>query len=373
VKKFFMGNLWLAVLLVGLFASFAEASYTANNLDELGAIYDEHFYEMSGSVEINGQTVSWFTEESVVNEVSGESTIWVDSRELGHIDINDREEVLILLAQALGIPLTSAGSLTQPTSAAATTSKLVFAELIVPTAKTSTEKRRDAAQKAKGGVRTFGGSIRTEWVENAGDENGQITGFNLGMAYDVDNYTFGLMVPYDYFDFDYFNANRIGTILFGQYHLGLTEELEATFTANLNYMFTDFNLGGADDDLNTYGGGLSAALSYSQEDYEVGCGVSYQYNLDDVDLEDDDQHLIKLGGNVGIYMTPDQVINLFGTWNYDATDYKYDYGDTDYFEIGAEYRATFSESWTMNVGYRKVVDLENFDSDMIYLGTAWKF
>jgi hypothetical protein len=279
-----------------------------------------------------------------------------------------------MIANTLGIPLTTAGSLTEPTSAAATTSRLVFTELVVPTVKTDTEKKALAAQKAQGGVRTFGGALRTEWVDNVGDENGKIHGFNLGLAYDVDDYTFGVILPYDYFDFDSLNANRIGSILFGQYHLSLTEELEATFTANLNYMFTDFNLGGGvSDDLNTFGGGLSTGLSYSQEAYELGCGVSYQYNKNDVDMEDDDQHLLKTGANVGLRVTPDQVVNLFGTWTYDATNYDTDYGDTDYFEVGTEYRANLSETWAMNVGYRKVVDLEDFDSDMIYLGSAWQF
>ncbi len=367
MKKLLALNLLLFALLAGLIAPRAEA-YTADNLDDLGVIYDEHFGQESGSVEVNDESISW-----TIDTPTGTTTMWIGDQMYENVDILDKEAVLLLVAEALGIPITSAGSLTEPTSASATTSRLVFTELVVPTVQTTTEKNRLAAQKTQGGVRTFGGALRTEWVDKAGDENGLVSGFNLGLAYDVDNYTFGLMLPYDYFDFDSFTSNRIGSVLFGQYHLGLTETLEATFTANLNYMFTDFRLSGNDDDLNTYGGGLSAGLRYSQEAYELGCGVSYQYNEDDVELEDDSQNLVKLGGNVGYRVTPDQVVNLFSTWTYDATDYKYDYGDTDYFEIGTEYRANFSETWGMNVGYRKVVDLEDFDSDMVYLGTAWQF
>lgn len=366
MKKVLVLHLLLVAFVTGVFISPA-AAYTANNLDELGAIYDEHFGEDFGEVEVNGTWIYWETDT-----LTGESWIMIGDQS-AHIDINDREAVLLLVAEALGIPLTSAGTLDEPTSASATTSRLVFTELVVPTVQTTTEKTRQAAQKAQGAVRTFGGSLRTEWVDKAGDENGMVSGFNLGLAYDVENFTFGVMLPYDYFDFDSFTANRIGSILFGQYHLSLTEELEATLTANLNYMFTDFRILGQDDDLNTYGAGLSAGLRYSQELYELGCGVSYQYNQDDVDLDDDSQDLIKVGANVGYRVTPDQVVNLFGTWTYDATNYKYDYGDTDYFEIGTEYRANFSDTWALNVGYRKVVDLEDYDSDMVYLGTTWQF
>lgn len=367
MKKLLVLHLLLGALLTGLFVPSAEA-YTANNLDELGAIYDEYFGQESGSVDVNGELIYWF-----IDTMHGTTFLEIGDQTYENIDIYDREAVILLIAQELGIPLTSAGTLTEPTSASATTSRLVFTELVVPTVRTTTEKTRQAAQKAQGAVRTFGGSLRTEWVEKAGDENGMVSGFNLGLAYDVDNFTFGVMLPYDYFDFDSFTANRIGSILFGQYHLSLTEELEATLTANLNYMFTDFRILGQDDDLNTYGAGLSAGLRYSQELYELGCGVSYQYSQDDVDLDDDSQDLVKLGANVGYRVTPDQVVNLFGTWTYDATNYKHDYGDTDYFEIGTEYRANFSDTWALNVGYRKVVDLEDYDSDMVYLGTTWQF
>lgn len=356
-------TLALFVLLLGFSGVAGATTY-----QELSDIYDTELIPNEHAI-IDGNSVHVTENPSVPGTVE----IVINGQFIGTAATGDKAAILMLIADTLGIPITSAGSIDQPTSAASTTSRLVFTELVVPTVRTTTEKNRQAVQKAQGAVRTFGGSLRTEWVDKAGDENGMVSGFNLGLAYDVDNFTFGVMLPYDYFNFDSFTANRIGSILFGQYHLSLTEELEATFTANLNYMFTDFRILGQDDDLNTYGAGLSAGLRYSQELYELGCGVSYQYNQDDVDLDDDSQDLVKLGANVGYRVTPDQVVNLFGTWTYDATDYKYDYGDTDYFEIGTEYRANFSDTWALNVGYRKVVDLEDYDSDMVYLGTTWQF
>ncbi len=263
----------------------------------------------------------------------------------------------------------SSESFIETTSSAATSSRLVFSELVVPTMKTTAEQNRLAAA---GGVRTFGGALRGEWVEKAGDENGLITGFSLGLAYDEDNYTVGVILPYDYLDFDSYRANRLGPILYGQYHLGLTDSLEATLTANANYLFTDLRISEAED-INTYGGGLSLGVRYSQEIFEIGVGGSYQYNQVDLDIEDDDQHLVKAGANIGVRITDNQVINLFGTWNYDFTDYEVDLVDDEYFEIGTEYRANFTETWGMNVGYRKVADLEDYDSDMVYLGSSWQF
>lgn len=363
-RIFSKARFFLATVLVLCFLSLAHAT----TYQELEAIYDSELSTATHAI-IDGKSVHVTPLQDTPEMVE----IMIEGKVLGTVYAGDRDAILMIIANALGIPLTSAGSFIEPISAAATTSRLVFTELVVPTTITMTEKNRLAAQKAQGGVRTFGGSIRSEWVDRGMGENGQVTGFNLGLAYDVENLTFGLIVPYDYFDFDSFTANRIGSIFYGQYHLGLTEELEATFTANLNYMFTDFRILGQDDDLSTYGGGLSAGLRYSQEAYELGCGVSYQYNQDDVDIEDDDQHLVKAGANVGFRVSPDHVVNVFGTWNYDVTDYTYDLEDDDYFEIGTEYRANFSDTWALNVGYRKVVDLEDYDSDMVYLGTTWQF
>jgi hypothetical protein len=370
-----MKKVMAAIMVAGLFA-ICSSTALATTYEELGVIYDTVLIPQGMAV-IDGNTVNIYVTGGAMVPGGPISPVVagvvINGEFVGSAPLGDRDALLLIIAQALGIPLPSASSLNEPTSAAATTSRLVFNELVVPTVQTTTEKNRQAQQKAQGAVRTFGGCLRTEWVEKAGDENGMVSGFNLGLAYDMDNFTFGVMLPYDYFNFDSFTANRIGSILFGQYHLSLTEDLEATLTANLNYMFTDFRILGRDDDLNTYGGGLSAGLRYSQELYELGCGVSYQYNQDDVDLADDSQDLVKVGANVGYRVTPDQVVNLFGTWTYDATDYKYDYGDTDYFEIGTEYRANFSDTWALNVGYRKVVDLEDYDSDMVYLGTSWQF
>lgn len=122
-----------------------------------------------------------------------------------------------------------------------------------------------------------------------------------------------------------------------------------------------------------HGGGLSGSLHFIQENYEAGFGFSWQYNEDDIDMDDDHQHLIKVGTNVGGHVTDQQVINIFGVWNKDVTDYSADYGDDNYFDPGIEYRANFSGTWVFNAGYKKVFELEGYDSEMIYLGSNFIF
>lgn len=288
---------------------------------------------------------------------------------------HNKDAELAALAAYFDIPLLSAGSIGTPESAAATTSNQVYENLVVPSVVPKTLQKRTKEKKQLGGARMFGGKISVDWVDiNDGAEEGNVYNFSIGIAQDYDNYTIGVIIPYDRLDFDTFDANRIGLIPFAQYRHDLSDVLKATLSTNLNYTYNDFSFdGGNDEEINTYGGGLSAALHFVQESYEAGCGLSWQYNEDDVDLKDNHQHLIKLGSNVGVHVTEEQVINLFGLWNKDITDYEEDYGDDNYFDLGVEYRADFSNTWTINLGYKKSVALEDYDSDMTYIGSTWLF
>ncbi len=278
-------------------------------------------------------------------------------------------------AKALGIPLfSSAHSLAVPTSAAAKTSRLVFNEVVMPNVQTKADKEKTATQKSLHMTRTFAGQLRYEDVEQGGID-GQIIGFNLGLAQDFNNITVGVILPYDNLDYDdLFEADRFGAIFFGQYNYELTSELSAAFTANLNYMYTDLDYdSGSSDYINTYGGGLSASITLDKDIYSTSAAVSYQYNEDDVDIEDDHQHLLKVGANAGYRIGDNNVVTVFGVWNKDITDYAFDPQDDDYFDLGTEVTMNFSETWGITIGYKKVADLENFDSDEIYLGSMLRF
>ena len=51
------------------------------------------------------------------------------------------------------------------------------------------------------------------------------------------------------------------------------------FVANGNYLYTAINHNIRD--VNTFGGGVSAALQADHEHVLLGCAISYQYNADD--------------------------------------------------------------------------------------------
>ncbi|CAN2044183.1 hypothetical protein GMMP1_120025 [Candidatus Magnetomoraceae bacterium gMMP-1] len=77
-----------------------------------------------------------------------------------------------------------------------------------------------------------------------------------------------------------------------------------------------------------------------------------------------------MGSNFGIRIKDNGVINLFGIWNHDVSDY--DVPDENFFDLGFEIAYNITETFSLSGGYKKVLGYENFDSDMIYLGTIFK-
>ena len=257
-------------------------------------------------------------------------------------------------------------------SAAGNISRLVFQQLVLPSAETASEKSNKANLNLP---RTFGASAYWEDVdfENA-NLNGDIYGVNLGVAFDNDQLTYGLMLPYDYIDFDSFDGHRVGLIGFTQYSLPLNQTLSASFTGHINYCYTDLDFDFVDaDEVNLFGGGLGAAITYDNDIFIFSAGTSYLYNTDDSDADDDEQHLIKTGINAGVRNGDNGVINLFAVWNADVTDYDNDPADDDYYEVGCEGSLTLTDTFGLSLGYKKVLELEDFDADEIYLGSTWKF
>ncbi|MEA3466409.1 MAG: hypothetical protein U9R29_10460 [Thermodesulfobacteriota bacterium] len=262
------------------------------------------------------------------------------------------------------------------TSPAGVTSRLVMQNLVIPAAKTRAAKKKEDAQKALNMPRTFGAALSWEDVDfdNSG-ENGDLYGATIGMAWDNENISYGFMLPYDYLDFDSFDAHRIGLLGFGQYNLELSDSLSTSFTGHLNYTYTDLDLdNGGSDDVNMFGGGLSAAITLDKDLYILSTGVTYLYNTDDTDFDNDEQHLIKWGVNAGVRNGDNGVFNVFAVWNSDITDYDNDPDvDEDYYEVGMEGSFTLSDTFGMTIGYKKVIELDDFDADQVYLGSTWKF
>ena len=107
----------------------------------------------------------------------------------------------------------------------------------------------------------------------------------------------------------------------------------------------------------------------------LGGGVSLQYNTDDIDRANDDQLLVKVGTNFGLKLGKRGALNLFGTWTLDVTEYDDRPGDPDddYFDLGVDIAWNLSKTWSLSGGYKKVLGLDGFDSDLFFLGSLVRF
>jgi hypothetical protein len=275
---------------------------------------------------------------------------------------------------------TGGGDLAAATiSAAGTATRLVFDDLARSPTTTITEKT--AAQEkgafSLGRPQIFGGIFRYEHVdfENspAIDLGGNIYSTTLHTAWDINNFSFGVLVPYDYLALHALDAHRTGAILYGQYRLAVTPELSVVFLANSNYLHTAINH--SFRDVNTFGGGVSVSLQADQDRVLLGGTISYQYNADDSNDVNDHQHLFKVGGNVGFRLGTNAVVNAFGTWTQDVTDYRNVVQDSSkgYLDLGIEMGLSLSKTWKINGGYKKILGLTDFDSNTVFLGTLFQF
>jgi hypothetical protein len=275
---------------------------------------------------------------------------------------------------------TGGGNLAVSTiSPAGLTTSLIFNQVILPKVETRSERdseQAELAQRLPRLPRTFGGMFRYEHVDfenNASGLDGDIYTANLQMAWDVENVSVGFLIPYEYLDLKSFNMNQLGSIVYGEYRLRFSPTYTMGFTANGNYMhsFLEQNI----QNVNTFGGGAGISFTMDRNMFVIGGAVSYQFNGDDTPLPNDHQHLIKIGANAGLRIGQNSVVNLFGTWNYDVTDYQQPVTNSDdnYFDLGIELSWSISKTWKLNGGYKRILGLNDFESNQFFLGSLLRF
>lgn len=263
-------------------------------------------------------------------------------------------------------------------SAAGKTSALEFKELALPEPLTLTDKeakRAEAGRAVLSRPATFGAIVRYERIDF--DEGGlsfagNIYSTSVHLAWDMQKFSFGILIPYDHLDLKSFDANMIGPVLYGRYTTSLSKDLSLGLTANSHYIYTAIT---NSSDVQTFGSGLSLSLALDRETFFVGGALSYHYNTDNSNAENNHQHLLKLGTNVGVRIGGNAMVNLFGVWTYDATDYKNVArgADDDYFDLGVEMAFNLSKTWKLSGGYKKILGLQRFDSDLVFVGTLFRF
>ncbi|MDD2365326.1 MAG: hypothetical protein PHN84_04110 [Desulfuromonadaceae bacterium] len=381
MKRLFV--LGAAVILLSVASVFA--AVIIQNATDLRTFVDttigQNLSTLSQTANVNGQTVVWWQEPPQTGPngtIPGQIAI-----DIGGVAsfYNTLDEVYLALAEHFNISLTSVASISNPSSPSVMTTNTVFSNLVLPPPKTASEKTavqpkdkdgRDIRESNR--LRTFGASLSTEFVDKNNDYKGQVYGMNLGLAYDLDDFTVGVILPYQHFDYNILDADRIGTIFFGQYIVPLGDELSVAFTGNMNYLYNylSYNKGGHDK-RNMFGAGLSSGLQYNSDLLELGVGATYQYNKDNSNQADDYQLLVKTGANAGVRIGNNQVASVNIAYTGDVTNYKAKPEDQNYYEVGGEYRVNVSETWGLNLGYKKTLGLYKYRSDLVYLGSAVHF
>ena len=164
--------------------------------------------------------------------------------------------------------------------------------------------------------------------------------------------------------------DRFGAIGFLQYRMPVAEDVELGLTGSASYMFTY----AGDNDVTVTGIGPAVSVTYTGSDAFIpSMAVSYTYSKDNSHTDIDYQHLIKVPVNLGFRIGENAVVNGFGIWNYDASDYMSDNDNRSFYDAGVEVQYYASETFSMSLGYKAVLDVENYESNTIYLGTLIRF
>ena len=275
----------------------------------------------------------------------------------------------------------------------------LFNEIVLPRILTSIEKAELALQRRKSlfpltgqseqeasgtegpypqHPRVLSGQFGYEQVEldmvSIPDIEGDIFSALAHLHWDVQDYSLGVLLPFDTMDLDDLDVQRFGLIGFGQYRFPVTTRALLTSTLNANYSYAAVDAPNQND-LNIFGGGFSVALNVDQDRFVVGGAVSYQFHADDSDRENDTQHLIKAGAQAGLRVVEQAAITFSGTVNYDLTDYQDTVRDVDdlTFDLGITLAWSPAARWTLSGGYVKAFEYDDFDSDKFFLGVSWRF
>jgi hypothetical protein len=266
------------------------------------------------------------------------------------------------------------------TSGASRAAGTVFKSVVDKSATTRNQQQL-LTNIATGGLHLSVADLRYEHADfRAFNNSGDIGGFTASGSYEFnDTFSVGGLIPYDYMSFEMFEAHRTGFIGYGKGKWNVLQGMELSAIVNGNYIYTGTDYNGAANtaDVHTYGGGFSTRLDYDKGgDFLSALAFSIQYNQDNSKALDDHQYLIKLAPSVGYRIGDNAVVKVFGAWNNDVTHYRTvgnKLKDSEFFDLGIEGNYNISETWQLKGGYKKILDLQAFDSDAFYLGSSLSF
>ncbi len=286
----------------------------------------------------------------------------------------------VLYQQYCGGTVTDTPSYSNTVGATGTVVNTITSNVVMPSVVPLITQEKDKAVMQSGmRLRTLGAMLKYENAEfRTGDmPEADIYGGMLGFAMDTERFTFGVIVPYNYMDFsrsDIKDINQMGGVAFAQYRMPIRDRYELSFHATLDYIWEGINRKVNDDDINTMGGSLGMSLKTRCSDMlEPSVMVFYHYGHDDGEIGD--HHLIRTGMNLAVYPNKTIAMNIYGLANFDETDYPQNIAVTDdlYWDAGIEMAYQATDTFNFTAGYKKVLGMEKFDSDMVYIGSLWKF
>lgn len=250
------------------------------------------------------------------------------------------------------------------------TTNTFFANVVMPTA-------RPVATKAVTGMKSADFRMKYESlrIDAGSKEDADIYGMTVGLAMDKDRLSYGILLPYDYMDFDSPNlksVNQTGPMLFVRYKMPMADDhYTLGLSANLNYLYTNYNFKKGNDDINTFGSGVGVSFSVNTwKGIVPSIAALYQYANDDTKVGD--YNMIKLGGNIALLPNDNTAINLFAYWTNDLTNYRQVDGE-EFWDMGIEVSYLVTQTFDLTVGYKRVESFNNVNDDQFYLGTVWTF
>ena len=197
-------------------------------------------------------------------------------------------------------------------------------------------------------------------------------------------------VPPDNEELDY---HRFGYIVYGNCNLPLNKELSVSLTLSHSCIVVNpesmFDFVKADT-VSSFGFGVYVKANYrmelaqSQSQFfqfiDWSMGFSYQYENDDSDIKNtginipewDYQDFIKV--SAGIRLTAQKMtFSFLCAYASNISNYSDEMVDHDFIELNIELAYNILESVSLNVGYKKVFDYDEFDSNTFYLGSNLEF
>lgn len=318
-------------------------------------------------------SISGLSSEKVTLEIDG-TKILESNQLLNRQDAIDLARTLEIIP-TLDVMTSSSLASTSPSSAS---SQLVYG-VLNPNLVSRSHRERRAIMKEKPTNFAMADLKYEQARFTNSNNNGDIKGTTMTMSTEAFGVELGAYIPYDYMNFEGFDAHRTGTMLFAKRNWQLPSSLQLTTLVNFNYMATYVS---STSLTNTFGGGFGTSLSHDNGgDFVPRVSFALQYNQDDYykanDLiKDNHQLLVKTGGSLGYRLFDNATLQAGVIYTRDVTDYKSGYNkkkDNDYFDVTVGGSYAIGDMWQVNLNYKRILGLETYYSNSVFLGTALDF